>query len=364
MNENDALLILNSIPALRSNKVFKLLEKFGTAAEILKLGPNCLKELNFFSDNAIESICNFDKLKFLSDEKALMEKNNVKVITCFDHDFPSRLNQIPDKPLLLYVQGKLPDDDNMFLSFVGSRKASFYGLSIAEKFARMLCDYGFVVVSGLARGIDTASHKGALASTGCTVAVLGSGIANIYPKENMDLAGQITMHGAVVSEFSMTMEPMPYNFPKRNRIISGLSQGVIVIEAAEKSGALITADFALEQGRDVFAVPGKVDNPQATGANNLIKQGAKIVTSVEDILKEYEHQIRKIVVDDKRNDKIDELTIEEQNIFDLISDEPVNIDNILEKSSIDSSKINLALMNLELKDLITQLPGNNFIKKF
>ncbi len=218
---------------------------------------------------------------------ALIKKLNLNVLTRQDDEYPQNLKNILYPPIVLYVKGRLKPQDCNSIAIVGSRLASFYGLSCAEKLAGELANYGLTVVSGMARGIDTASHRGALKQNGRTIAVIGSGFNRIYPPENKGLCEEIAGSGAVISEFPIDTPPEKENFPRRNRIISGLSLGVVVVEAARNSGALITADFALEQGREVFALPGKVDSSTSFGTNELIKQGAKLVSCVDDIIEEF-----------------------------------------------------------------------------
>jgi len=313
----------------------------------------------------VKNILEFRQDEFLEKEHALIKKHDVNICVISQKQFPKNLKNIIDSPIVLYVKGTFDPVDANAVSIVGSRRASIYGISMAEKFSMQLSDFGITVVSGMARGIDSAAHRGALRAKGRTIAVLGSGIAHIYPPENKELAQSISGSGAVISEFPMTTKPLAVNFPRRNRIVSGLSLGVIVVEAAKRSGALITSDFALEQGREVFAIPGKVDMPSAQGTNNLIKQGAKLVTSVEDILEELQVDLKnarvKII---ESNDQISlkELSDVEQKIFGQISSKALHLDQILEKTGLSISQISLGLLSLELKRLIKQLPGKLFVR--
>ncbi len=266
--------------------------------------------------------------------------------------------------MVLYVKGEILAQDKLAVAVVGSRLASFYGLQTAERLSFELASHGITVVSGLARGIDSSAHKGALKAKKRTIAVLGSGLANIYPEENIELADKISETGAVISEFPMRTIPDKGNFPKRNRIISGLSLGVVCVEAAEKSGALITCDCALEQGREVFAVPGKVDSMTSKGTNRLIKQGAKLAQGVEDILEELNlfdyvsHQ------DGDSRSRIggSVLDKDESLVYTLLSSDPKYIDDICEESGIALNRISSILLNLEIKKFVRQLPGKNFVK--
>ena len=251
------------------------------------------------------------------------------------------------------------------IAVVGPRLASMYGLSVAEKFSSQLSEAGITIVSGLAKGVDTSAHRGALKAKGKTVAVLGCGLAEMYPPENARLAQEIAQNGAVVSEFPMTMPPIKYNFPQRNRIISGLSLGVIVAEASHKSGALITSRFALEQGREVFAVPGKVDNPNAAGVNNLIKQGAKLIMSVEDVLEELvvhlkPYTMKSVPTEAEAPAALKSLTEEEREVSLCLGKQPSHIDQIASACGRSMDWLGSKLLSLELKGIVKQLPGKFF----
>lgn len=299
----------------------------------------------------------------------------IRKITISDSEYPKNLKNIYDPPLLLYVNGELLPQDETAVALVGSRRASHYGLETCERLAYELAIRGVTIVSGMARGIDSAAHRGALKARGRTIAVLGSGHNDIYPPENEKLYEEITKSGAVVSEFENDAPPLPRNFPKRNRIISGLSLGVVVVEAAKNSGALITANLAAEQGRDVFAIPGKISSQTSSGTNELIKDGARLVQSAEDILEELSiHEIKPISGENK--EKMDEgikkktkayiynsLTDDERKIYKILSDEPVYIDEVLDKAGLDPQMASKVLLNLELKSLIKELPGKLFVRK-
>jgi len=220
--------------------------------------------------------------------KTLARENKVKTLGIADKDYPTNLRYIYDPPATVYLKGNIVPEDNIAIAIVGSRRATHYGLKNAKSLAFELAVRGITIVSGLARGVDSAAHRGALEAKGRTIAVLGSGLNVIYPKENERLAEEIAQNGAVISEFPLDAGPQRYHFPRRNRVISGLSLGVVVVEAAQKSGALITANCALEQGREVFALPGKIDSFTSRGTHDLIKQGAKLVESIEDIIEELE----------------------------------------------------------------------------
>ncbi len=369
MNERDAFLVLNAVPGIGNSSKRKLLKTYGSALKVLSLRETDLLNGSFVSSKAVQNILRFPKDVFLKGEYNLINSQRVKIVTSLDDDYPGSLREIADAPIILYVQGKLPVPDALSMAIVGSRRPSFYGTLNAHKFAMRLTEFGFVVISGMARGIDTAAHKGALKTGGTTIAVLGSGLANVYPTENKKLAEEIIETGAVLSEFPMNTPPLPYNFPRRNRIISGLSLGVIVVEAAQRSGALITADFALEQGREVFAVPGKIDHPASQGVHNLIKQGAKLVTSVDDILEDIQPRISSYlkagteseISDRDMNTVPVRLSEQEETIYGHITDRPVHIDELTQQCG-PTVPVMSVLLQLELKHLVKQLPGKLFVR--
>ncbi len=368
MNETDALLILNAIPGLGPNRLKKLLERFGAADRILFSSVRELTAEQIISVNIAENILAFAKGDYLRSEYALLKRHNVHVVTYQHADYPKSLKEIPSAPLVLYVKGALKPEYKLAVGMVGARQASMYGLSIAEKFARELSELGITVVSGLARGIDSAAHRGTVKAKGTTVAVLGCGLSQIYPKENARLANEIVERGALISEFSMSMPPIAHNFPQRNRIISGLSLGIIVVEASLQSGALITSNFALEQGREVFAVPGKVDNPNAAGVNNLIKQGARLISSVDDVLEELAPQLKSYLAENKNGKKqpsttpAAELTEQEKTIYSYVTETPSHVDQIAGQCENSIHQIMSILLQLELKGFIKQLPGKLFVR--
>ena len=378
MTETEALLILNAVKGIGNRGTRELLKHYGSATKILSLNESDFYSGTNISAKVIENILHFSKDKFLETEYNLMRKQGVGVTTLWDDQYPDVLKEIADAPIVLYVKGKLEVQGSLSIAIVGSRKASFYGSSVSEKFAAQFARLGFTVVSGMARGIDTAVHHGVLDAGGKTIAVLGCGLNNVYPAENKKLLERIAQSGAVVSEFPMQMEPLAFNFPRRNRLISGLSLGVIVVEAAQRSGALITADFALEQGRDVFAVPGRIDQGSSCGSNNLIKQGAKLITCVEDVLQDLQprlldhlkHEGEGSAVADKRrfelsSPRIDEkkvnLSKDEEIVLGRISDRPVHIDELTDGCGA-AVPIMSILLQLEMKQLIKQLPGKLFTR--
>jgi DNA processing protein len=289
----------------------------------------------------------------------------MRTLSIKDEAYPTNLRYIYDPPLKLYVKGKIIPEDNIAIAIVGSRRATYYGLKNAEDLSFELAAVGITIISGLARGIDSAAHRGALKAKGRTIAVLGSGLNVVYPEENKALAEEISCSGAVVSEFPLDAPPHSQNFPRRNRIISGLALGIVVVEAAKRSGALITANFALEQGREVFALPGKIDSFTSQGAHNLIKQGAKLVESTEDIIEELE-PLRAVQARGARGSVrakvVPKLPEEEGKVYSCLSNEPVQIDEIIQKAALSHGKLLTSLLKLEHKKLIKELPGKLFAK--
>lgn len=283
------------------------------------------------------------------------KKKGIKICSCSDPEYPKLLSNTFNAPQVLYYRGILPTTENL-IAIVGARKASSYGKNIAQLLASELADAGIWIVSGAARGIDTAAHQGALAK-GHTIAVLGCGVDINYPPENSKLLNQIAECGAVVSEYAPGTSAHPGHFPARNRIINGLSRGVVVVEAAERSGALITADFALEEGRDVFAVPGSIFSASSKGTHRLIKQGAKLIDSTADILEEYN------LVVTKKDPQILELTVEETMVYELLAyDKPLGIEEIVLKTKLGAATITYILLQFELRGLAIEHSGRRYLR--
>jgi DNA processing protein len=306
-------------------------------------------------------------------EKAL--KAGCEIIVFDSQDYPPLLKQIPDAPLLLYVRGNTKVLSQIAVAMVGTRRPSAYGSSVAHRLAHDLAQRQLVVVSGLARGVDSAAHRGALEAQGKTVAVLGSGLDVMYPRENKRLAEEIEKSGAVISEFPLGTGPTPENFPIRNRIISGLSLGVIVVEAAEYSGSLITSRLALEQNREVFAVPGNITSAQSFGPNHLIKQGAKLVDQWMDVVEEFPAEVRMQLLPPAEDSEVESigaqstlfaasLAPEQKAVFEVLrADQALFVDDIASAASVPHPRVLATLLELEMNGLIRQLPGKNFIRK-
>ena len=282
-----------------------------------------------------------------------------------DELYPAYLKNIYDPPLVLYMKGTIQEEEK-YLAVVGSRRATSYGLDMAKKISRELAECGITVVSGMARGVDSFAHMGALEVKGRTIAVLGCGLDIVYPYENKKLMENIIESGACLSEYLPGTTPVPGNFPARNRIISGISLGVVVIEAGERSGSLITANFALEQGREVFALPGNVNSIKSTGTNKLIKEGAKIVTGIDDILEElniyFIEENTKVSFNKNLQDEriLRGLDNDEKKVVECLKLESMHIDNIARKTGFGIQLVNSILVMLELKGVVEQLPGKIF----
>jgi DNA processing protein len=368
---------LNMTPGVGPRAATKLLERFGSAENVFHARRTELESLRLRPET-IESI-----IKREFHEKAAEELEQVRtlggdVLILDDGSYPNLLREIADPPITLYVRGEWQACfDQPCVGVIGSRMCSTYGQNASEMLARDLSSRGICIVSGLARGIDTAAHRGAIAGGGRTIAVLGTGIDSIYPKENKKLVDEILASGgAIVSQFPLGTPPLKDNFPYRNRIISGLSLGVLIIEASERSGSLITARLAMEQNREVMAVPGNITSRNSFGTNYLIKSGAKLVQQWQDVVAELPSEIAAEILPPKI-DKADtngggkqrdlaspDLSSQERKIWELLTpDEPVHIDNLLEESALSFGDLNTALVGLDIRDLIRVLPGKYYARR-
>jgi DNA processing protein len=289
-------------------------------------------------------------------EIALLKKVGAKVLSIKDPYYPTNLKHLPDAPPFLYIKGEITDQDSLSIGIIGARRASYYGRMISEKFAYEFASSSITVVSGLARGVDTYAHRGSLRAGGRTIAVLGCGIDIVYPPENRELMDKICNYGACISEFPLGTQPWRGNFPTRNRLISGLSKAIVVIEASSWSGVFSTVKWALEQGREVFAVPGNITSETSRGVNQLIKDGAQIATSSQDII---EYLGIKPPSKEKKEIKLSE---EEEKVWNYLSYEPIHADKLSELLSLPIAKVLEILLNLELQGIVRQLPGRSFVK--
>jgi DNA processing protein len=339
-----------------------LLERFRRPEAILATPAEAMADLPGVTPRLVERLRNPRLLEAAAAEMESADRQSVRILIRDDPEYPGILSQLPDPPPLLYVRGSLTAGDDPAVALVGSRRASPYGLEMARSLAAEMASAGVTVVSGLARGIDEASHRGALEGGGRTLAFLGSGIDRIYPPESRRLAEAISLKGALLSEFPLGTPPLPGNFPVRNRLISGMCRGVAVVEAAPRSGSLITARMALEQGREVFAVPGNVTRPGALGPNFLIQQGAKLVMRGRDILEE----IPGVVLPREsapREGRDEEMGREAARLLSLVPpDDPIGVDELAEKSGMEAGPLLATLLDLEMSERVRRLPGRRFIR--
>jgi DNA processing protein len=364
MNATEASIALNMLPTVGPVRLRKLLEVFKEPQQVLTARPNELRKIEGIGSEVADQISSWESTIDLAAELDRIRELGAKVITQESPAYPKSLREIHAPPIVLYIWGELQDRDHHAIGVIGARRTTHYGAESAKKLAYQLAYAGLTVISGLARGIDTAAHQGALAAKGRTIAVIGSGLAKLYPPENAGLAEKIRAeNGAIVSEFSMEIEPDRQTFPMRNRIISGWSHGVLVVEAGLNSGALITASQALEQGRSVYAVPGHINAPSAMGSNRLIQQGAKLVMDASDILDDLQILLPEAKPSPKAAMRpLPALSEEERRIFDAIEATETSIDEITEKTDLPSSTVSSTLLQLELKRLVKQLPGKYFVK--
>ena len=357
------LLLLASIPGIGHAKIRTLVNKFGSAEKVFSASAHQLIATEGFDQKTAEKILDPTQRNagFADDQMNLMAEYDARAVTIWDEDYPENLKNIFDPPAFFFVRGVLSEFDRYSVAIVGTRECTPYGKRMTESLAQELALRGITIVSGLARGIDTVAHKAALQNGGRTLAVLGSGVDRIYPTENFKLAMEIIENGALISDYPMRTGPDAVNFPGRNRIISGISLGSVIVEAGEKSGALITSEYALEQNREVFAVPGNVTVPQSRGPHKLIRNGAKLVESVDDILIELEHKLQPRTKPVKK-DKFFQLNFHEQSVYDCIANDPRHIDQISKTANLSVSETLSHLLSLELMGAVKQLSGKHFIK--
>ncbi|RKU13215.1 DNA-protecting protein DprA [Candidatus Poribacteria bacterium] len=401
-NEIISLIHLNMIQGVGLKTVQLLRDVFGSAEGILQATPDELEKIDQLPP-ALRDLLQHKPTQYpVERELELINEYGCQVVTLYDAAYPQCLKEIDTPPLVLYIRGKLTPEDSVSLSIVGSRDAKDYGRKVSYRLSYQLAQHGLTVVSGLAKGIDTSAHRGALEAGGRTVAVMGSGLSFIYPATNRDLAEKITESGALISEFPMQVKPKPRNFPRRNRIISGLTLGTVVVEASNRSGALITARLAGEQGREVFAVPGEIFSELSTGTHKLINNGAKLINTVDDLLNELppyalsriQPNVSTSPMPDVETESSQEspiektdpraaaaqpspevqqpiqsapapppdLTPDERTVFDAIEIPSSHIDTIVRTTQLPISQVSSVLLMLELKGVVQQLPGKQFAK--
>jgi len=366
MDTREALVALNLVEHVGPVRVRNLIEHFGEAPAVLSASKARLLQVRGIGDETAEAISNWEKSIDLSGELRRIAEFGCHILISSDEEYPELLRQIYDPPIVLYVKGRLGARDKNAVAIVGSRMTTHYGIESARKLGYQLAQVGVTVVSGGARGIDTAAHQGALSASGRTVAVLGTGINQIFPPENAELFERIASNGAVITQFPFNRPADKQSFPIRNRIVAGMSLGAVVVEANLTSGALITANMAVEYGRQVFAVPGRIDSPRSKGCHELIKKGAKLCEGAEDILSEFEYLFPSSnrPPGASQTGVLPALTLSEneQIIYDALGTEEEGIDEIIRASGLPSSAVSVALLSLEMKRLIRQLPGKRFVR--
>jgi DNA processing protein len=364
VNATEACIALNMLPTVGPVRLRKLLEVFKEPQQVLAAKRSELRKVEGIGNEVADQISSWESTVDLTAELQRVRDFGASVITQESPSYPRPLREIHAPPIVLYVWGELQERDHHAIAIIGARRTTHYGMESAKKLAYQVAYAGLTVISGLARGIDTAAHQGALAAKGRTIAVIGSGLAKLYPPENAALAEKIRAgNGAIVSEFSMEIEPDRQTFPMRNRIISGWSHGVLVVEAGLNSGALITAAQALEQGRSVYAVPGHINAPSAMGSNRLIQQGAKLVMDANDILEDLQILLPETKPSPEAAARaLPPLSNEERRVYDAIDATETSIDDIAAKSELPSAAVSSTLLQLELKRLVKQLPGKYFVK--
>ena len=399
-NETISLIHLNLIQGVGLKTVQVLRDVFGSTDRALQASSDELRKIEELSPAVCDLLIHKPVLYPIEQELELIHKYGCQVVTLYDAAYPPHLKEIDTPPFVLYVKGELTAEDALSISLVGSRDAKDYGRKVGYRLSYQLAQRGVTVVSGLARGIDTSAHRGALEAGGRTIAVMGNGLSVIYPATNSNLAEKIEASGALISEFPMAAKPMPRNFPRRNRIISGLTLGTVVVEASNRSGALITARLAAEQNREVFAVPGEIFSELSAGTHRLINEGAKLINTVDDLLNELPpHVLNQIQsqtspssvpdmeadptqaspvetsdtkrVASKRSPEAQhpvstlpppDLTPDEKTVFEAIEVPSSHIDTIVRTTQLPISQVSSVLLMLELKGIVQQLPGKQFAK--
>lgn len=365
--ENKEWLKLVSIKGLGAETLKKLLQDYPKPTDAFNSTRDSLSQLNYLTPKSINQILSAKENEFVINQLRLLEKYHVRLISIKDDEYPDVLKYIYSPPILLYIKGEILPEDNFAFAIVGTRKATNYGKIQANKIGSALTKNGFTIVSGLAYGIDSIAHSSALKAGGRTIAVCGTGLDVVYPSTNYKLAQKIISSGALISEFPLESKIEPWNFPTRNRIISGMSKGVLVVEGSRKSGALITSKDGLQQNRDIFALPGNVDSPQSEGPNYLIKLGAKIVTSPADILEEYEQMTLFNKNAESGKDKISnkstfKMTEDEGKVFDIIQENGRNVtlDAMVDNSDFSVAQLSTILLSMEIKGIVKRAAQNRY----
>jgi DNA processing protein len=366
MDSREAFVVLNMVEHVGPVRVRQLLQHFGDAASILRASKQQLMCVRGIGEDTAEAIASWEKNVDLAAELKRCEEFGCHIVTQDDAEYPEMLRQIYDPPIVLYVKGTLTSADKNGVAIVGSRQTTHYGIEVARKFGYQLAYVGVTVVSGGARGIDTAAHQGALSAKGRTICVLGTGINIVFPPENAELFARISESGAVMSQYPFNRKADKQSFAIRNRIVAGMTLGTVVVEANMTSGALITSNFATEYGRQVFAVPGRIDSPRSKGCHDLIKKGAKLCEGAEDILSEFEYLFpasnRPPTVNETGILPTVTLSENEQKVYDALDKEPKPMDDVIRQCGLPSSAVSVALLSLEMKRAVRQVPGKLFLR--
>jgi len=364
MTRKEAFIALNLMPGIGPVRVRKLLEVFGDPERILAARPAEIRAVKGFGDELVRALTNWESQIDLGAELKKIQERGLTVLTQDDAVYPAMLKEAPSPPIVLYVWGEVTARDANAIGVVGSRQATHYGLAMTKKMSFQIAYNGYTIVSGLARGIDTAAHEAALAAKGRTIAVIGSGIGKLYPPENMALAEHIATQGAVVTEFPVDYPPDRQSFPLRNRIVAGWCNGILVAEAPARSGALITCQMAADLGRTLYSVPGNVDRPTSAGCNKLIQQGAKLVMSGDDVLDDLMTLFPTAPKspDLPQSAPAVELSGDEKTVFNAIGSDEPGIDDIIVRSALSASTVSSTLMRLEMKRLVRLLPGQRYVR--
>lgn len=361
-NELEALIALLQVPGIGSARVRALVSHFKSVHAVVEAPLPALCEVPGIDRTLASAIKESEAREFALRQIDRAQHRDCTLLTFWDDGYPALLKKTNDPPVLLYVKGRLQKIDQNAVAVVGTRSPTQYGKMATEKLVAEMVARGITIVSGLARGVDTTAHQTVVRNGGRTLAVLGSGLDVVYPAENHNLLEEITRAGAVISEFPLGTKPDAVNFPRRNRIISGLSLGVIVIEAGRESGALITANFALDQNREVFAVPGSIFSPKSAGPHQLLKEGAKLIQNADDVLEELNSQLELFSPQEIASPLALDLQGESRNVYDHISHEPSHIDALNRKLALPAAQLMSILLDLELRGIIKQLPGKFFVR--
>ena len=360
------LLRLTMVAGVGPKTCQTLLERFGSAGRVLDAPESSLRDVPGVGPKVAQKVARARQEVDAEAELELCRRMGVRLVAQGDDGYPPPLGEIPDPPSLLYIRGSIEPADQLAIALVGSRKCTPYGLRIAEKLATSLARVGLTVVSGLARGIDAAAHRGALLGGGRTLAVMANGLAEVYPPEHEQLALEVIASGALISESPMGQSPIAGLFPQRNRIISGLCLGVVVVEATPRSGSLSTAKHATDQNREVFAVPGPVDSLSSRGCHYLIRDGARLVETVDDILEELGPLVREVKASPEepaiRHPAELSLSDQERTLLGKLDDRPVSVDELIVGSGLTASQVMATLSVLEMRRLVRRLPGPRFVR--